>query len=532
MPESVDSKKVKGPRKADRDRSSTRSIANTSRTGSPTSSASSSIQANGSTSVPSKQLNEVDASNRSSKRSIRTKSKNGKNRRSHSLTDRTSSSASTFKSPTPRKPKVVPPSTGRTPEEAFDDFELFYGSASSVTVPKSFKESADGESSKNNKEDSKRAAKSGKSRRKKSKDKASSRALSPGLVPHTVSGQRRRFIGTRDLNNRTRSPGAPGSRSMITNHQKPRHSRRKSSVESSSEKMVSASSSSHVGQPQSHSTLICHNPDEPSEASDIESEDEKEGGAMESMSSAESVQDLDSKWQQHMNRTDNILFSVFPRHIAEALVAGKKVEPENHELVTIFFSDIVGFTDISSTLDPLKISDMLDRLYHSFDALSSYHEVFKVETIGDAYMAVTNLAKKQSDHCKRIAEFSIDAIRVAQKTPIDKDDLSKGYVNIRVGFHSGPVVSNVVGSKNPRYCLFGDTVNTSSRMESNSAKNLIHCSDASAQLLQEQAPTIRLFPRGTINVKGKGAMNTYWVHKEGERESVSKSFFKAIRGKR
>lgn len=91
-------------------------------------------------------------------------------------------------------------------------------------------------------------------------------------------------------------------------------------------------------------------------------------------------QNLNEKLQMHLSKTDELLYSVFPKHVADSLRNGQKVEPENHELVTIFFSDIVGFTDISSRLDPLKISDMLDRLYHSFDALSDYHDVFKVET--------------------------------------------------------------------------------------------------------------------------------------------------------
>jgi Adenylate and Guanylate cyclase catalytic domain len=91
-------------------------------------------------------------------------------------------------------------------------------------------------------------------------------------------------------------------------------------------------------------------------------------------------QHLNEKLQMHLSKTDELLYSVFPKHVADALRNGQKVEPENHDLVTIFFSDIVGFTDISSKLDPLKISDMLDRLYHSFDALSDYHDVFKVET--------------------------------------------------------------------------------------------------------------------------------------------------------
>ncbi|EKX55050.1 hypothetical protein GUITHDRAFT_60308, partial [Guillardia theta CCMP2712] len=153
--------------------------------------------------------------------------------------------------------------------------------------------------------------------------------------------------------------------------------------------------------------------------------------------------------------------------VADALKAGKRVEPERKESVTIFFSDIVGFTTISSSLDPQKVSEMLHNLYMSFDELSKEYGVFKVETVGDAYMAVTNLVEDQSsDHTLRIASFSLKAIELAHRIPIDREDASRGFLNLRVGFHSGPVVASVVGARNPRYCLFGDTVNTASRMES------------------------------------------------------------------
>lgn len=136
-------------------------------------------------------------------------------------------------------------------------------------------------------------------------------------------------------------------------------------------------------------------------------------------------------------------------------------------------------------------------------------------------MAVTNLVKDQTkDHAERIAKFAIDAIVAANETYIDEDDPEKGFVNIRVGFHSGPVVADVVGKRNPRYCLFGDTVNTSNRMESSGARNRIHCSQSAAELLQVQCPQLPLSPRGKIPIKGKGEMYTFWVNEEAKESFV------------
>lgn len=125
------------------------------------------------------------------------------------------------------------------------------------------------------------------------------------------------------------------------------------------------------------------------------------------------------------------------------------------------------------------------------------------------------------DHAKRIAEFAVDAVAAAGNILIDEDEPEAGTLHIRVGFHSGAVVSNVIGSLNPRYGLFGDTMNTAARMEGLSTSDGIQCSEASARLLREQAPGFPLRRRGKIAVKGKGQMTTYWVGGTPVRETSS-----------
>merc|ERR1712146_119719 len=150
-----------------------------------------------------------------------------------------------------------------------------------------------------------------------------------------------------------------------------------------------------------------------------------------------------------------------------------------------------------------------------FDSLCEMHDIFKVETIGDAFMCCSNLVKTQDDHAARLARFALDAIEAAAATMIDEDDPDRGTIKIRVGLHSGPVVANVVGSRNPRFCLFGDTVNVASRMESNSEKGRVHLSKPAADLVKEQDVNLNLVSCGKVTIKGKGQMHTYWLLPDG-----------------
>jgi hypothetical protein len=127
-------------------------------------------------------------------------------------------------------------------------------------------------------------------------------------------------------------------------------------------------------------------------------------------------------------------------------------------------------------------------------------------------LSLFSVEGNQNDtHVKRISEFAVEAVLAAGNILIDEDDPGAGRLHIRVGFHTGQVVSNVIGSLNPRYGLFGDTINTASRMENLSISGKIQCSEVSAKLLKEQAPEFPLNRRGKVAVKGKGQMTTYWV---------------------
>uniref|UniRef100_A0A3B4AR60 guanylate cyclase n=1 Tax=Periophthalmus magnuspinnatus TaxID=409849 RepID=A0A3B4AR60_9GOBI len=158
-------------------------------------------------------------------------------------------------------------------------------------------------------------------------------------------------------------------------------------------------------------------------------------------------------------RTEKLLSEMLPPSVAEALKTGATVEPEYFDQVTIYFSDIVGFTTISSLSDPIEVVDLLNDLYTLFDAVLSNHDVYKVETIGDAYMVASGLPKRNGNkHAAEVANMSLNILSsVGTFRMRHMPDIP---VRIRIGIHSGPCVAGVVGLTMPRYCLFGDTVNT------------------------------------------------------------------------
>ncbi|MBZ3890617.1 Guanylate cyclase soluble subunit beta-2, partial [Sciurus carolinensis] len=205
-------------------------------------------------------------------------------------------------------------------------------------------------------------------------------------------------------------------------------------------------------------------------------------------------------------KTETLLYAMLPEHVANQLKEGKKVAAGEFETCTILFSDVVTFTNICAACEPIHIVNMLNSMYSKFDRLTSVHEVYKVETIGDAYMVVGGVPVPVGSHAQRVANFAL-GMRISAKEVMNP--VTGEPIQIRVGIHTGPVLAGVVGDKMPRYCLFGDTVNTASRMESHGLPNKVHLSPTAFRALENQG--FEIVERGEIEVKGKGKMTTYFL---------------------
>ncbi|XP_061166744.1 atrial natriuretic peptide receptor 1-like [Saccostrea echinata] len=223
----------------------------------------------------------------------------------------------------------------------------------------------------------------------------------------------------------------------------------------------------------------------------------------------EIVAERTEQLQEEKRKTDALLFRMLPRKVAEELKLGKPVAAENFESVTIYFSDIVGFTNLAGGSTPMQVVDLLNSLYTLFDDIIEHYDVYKVETIGDAYMIVSGLPERnENNHANEMAKVALELLDGVKHFQIPHKPTEQ--LQIRIGLHSGSVCAGVVGLTMPRYCLFGDTVNTASRMESNGLALKIHISATTADLLKQEN-CYKIVERGKLEVKGKGSMTTYWL---------------------
>ncbi|KAJ3192918.1 hypothetical protein HK101_005757 [Irineochytrium annulatum] len=216
------------------------------------------------------------------------------------------------------------------------------------------------------------------------------------------------------------------------------------------------------------------------------------------------------------DNSQRLLGMMLPAHVMEEIEAGRTPEPKSYDRVTLFFTDLVGFKDLVSKVSPISILHFLNRVYSCFDEIIARHEdLYKVESIADTYMIAAGLDDKLSEDGFQAATMSA-AKCVAELTAafaemdLAEFGIEEGRLQFRAGIHSGPILAGIVGTKMGRYCLFGDTVNTSSRMCTTSLGSRIQVSEDTARVLRKN-PAFCVEERGEVEVKGKGAMLTSWL---------------------
>uniref|UniRef100_A0A8B9K3G4 Guanylate cyclase n=1 Tax=Astyanax mexicanus TaxID=7994 RepID=A0A8B9K3G4_ASTMX len=222
------------------------------------------------------------------------------------------------------------------------------------------------------------------------------------------------------------------------------------------------------------------------------------------------VEERTALYKAERDRADNLNFMLLPGPVVRSLKETGRVQPELFEEVTIYFSDIVGFTTLCHYSTPMEVVDMLNDIYKHFDSILDHHDVYKVETIGDAYMVASGLPRRNGNrHAMDISHMALDILSFVGT--FELRHLPGLPLWIRIGVHSGPCAAGVVGLKMPRYCLFGDTVNTASRMESTGLPLRIHVSQSTINILKRANCKFECEMRGETYLKGKGKEMTYWL---------------------
>ncbi|MEG4866867.1 adenylate/guanylate cyclase domain-containing protein [Microcoleus sp. CZ3-B4] len=216
------------------------------------------------------------------------------------------------------------------------------------------------------------------------------------------------------------------------------------------------------------------------------------------------VEQRTGELRQEKERSEQLLLNILPAEIADRLMRTNESPAEHFEEATILFADIVGFTGISARIEPMQLVAGLNQIFSAFDQLTEKYGLEKIKTIGDAYMVVGGLPVSRTDHAEAIANMALDMHAYMQEV----ENIFGESLQIRIGINTGPVIAGVIGIKKFIYDLWGDAVNIASRMESHGKPGYIQVSDATYLKLQHK---YLLEPRGTIQVKGRGEMMTYWL---------------------
>ena len=216
------------------------------------------------------------------------------------------------------------------------------------------------------------------------------------------------------------------------------------------------------------------------------------------------VTSAEAALQKEHGRSEALLANILPPEVSARLKRGEEPIADSHAQVTVLFADIVGFTERSARMSPERLIDLLNRAFTRFDHLVERYGLEKIKTIGDAYMVVGGAPQAREDHADAVARLAIDMIKVSEEI---SQEIGEPFA-VRVGINSGPVVAGVIGERKLAYDLWGDVVNTASRMESHGEPGRVQITAATRDLLNG---AFSFEPREAVEIKGKGVMTTYYL---------------------
>jgi adenylate cyclase len=213
--------------------------------------------------------------------------------------------------------------------------------------------------------------------------------------------------------------------------------------------------------------------------------------------------------QREYEYSEALLANMLPGPIAAQLKRNPgQTIADSHEEATILFANIVGFTPLASHYTPAAVVKLLNTLFTRFDDLASKHELEKIKTLGDAFMVAGGMPDPQPDHARRVARMALEMVEETEKFSRETGE----KLQLRIGIHSGPVVAGVIGTTKPFYDVWGDTVNTASRLESYGTNGKIQVTKETKLILEKE---FSFAERGTVSIKGKGDLDLWYL--EGSR---------------
>ena len=224
--------------------------------------------------------------------------------------------------------------------------------------------------------------------------------------------------------------------------------------------------------------------------------------------------------QAQRDQADKLLFNVLPERIAEKLKQSNETIAEEFSSASVLFADIVNFTPISASFDPLEVVEMLNELFSHFDELVDKHSVEKIQVAGDGYMVAAGVPTPRKDHAIVLAQLALEMMQYVQREEFLG---GRHAIEIRIGINSGPLIGGVIGRKKFVYALWGDMVNTASRMESHGASGKIQITRATYELVKDHFECEYI---GEITVKGKGSLEAWYLIREKEKFRTTRRFIK------